>query len=182
VSGRRLALLSVLAAVGLGLYLWPALAAPVVLNSDSAIDLQLAREGRGILSPAPAPRHPPKPAYLLFLRTLAHVGPEPSLPRRIVIVQSVLVWFAIALASWLLARFAGTLPATVLYILLIGLLRVRDVCSVVMPEALSIALSLPLAASLILPPPVRVSERFSARSRPFFFLYAPTSGRSCFCF
>ncbi len=177
---RRGILGALLAATGLALYLWPALAGPVVVNSDSVIDLELAREGLGILSPAPVPRHPPKPAYLLFLRTLTPVGPEASFPRRIVVVQSVLVWLGIALASWRLARHAGPGPAVILYVLLLGLLRLRDVCSVVMPEALAIAISLPLAAFLLDPPRRAAGGTLLGAVAAILFLVRPNLGATTF--
>ena len=49
---RRLAC-GALGILGLALYLWPAIAAPVVLWADSQFDLRWAREGVGIVSPAP---------------------------------------------------------------------------------------------------------------------------------
>jgi hypothetical protein len=42
---RRAILCGLLGAAGLAVYLWPALEAPVVLWSDSHIDLAWAREG-----------------------------------------------------------------------------------------------------------------------------------------
>jgi len=65
VIARRI-LFGALGAVGLALYLWPALAAPVVLWSDSRVDLEWARAGD--LWPARVGTHVAKPAYLLFLR------------------------------------------------------------------------------------------------------------------
>jgi hypothetical protein len=148
-GARRKILCGFLGAAGLALYLWPALEAPVVLTSDSLIDLAWAAEGAGIVSPVTAPRHWSKPAYLLFLRASIVAGPEASLSRRIVVVQSVLVWLSIAVSALLVARAAGEGPALVAYVLLLFLLRLRDVCSMVMPEALAAALALPIAALLI---------------------------------
>ena len=138
-----------LGAAGLAFYLWAAVRAPVVRTADSAIDLDWARQGRGIVSPVEAPRHPPKPAYLLFLRTVIQAGPDASLDRRIAVVQSILLWLGISVACLLLGSRAGVAAALLLYVLLIGLLRLRDVCSMVMPEALTAALALPIAAALI---------------------------------
>ena len=146
---RRKILYGFLGAAGLALYLWPALEAPVVLTSDSVIDLAWAREGAGIVSPVTAPRHWSKPAYLLFLRAAIVAGSEESVSRRVVVVQSVLVWLSIAVSALLVARAAGEGPALVAYVLLLFLLRLRDVCSTVMPEALAAAMALPIAALLL---------------------------------
>jgi hypothetical protein len=110
---RRTALLLSLAVLGLLLYLWPALRAPVVLWSDSALDLDWARRGVGIVSPVPPtpgaeqPAHPAKPAYLLFLRAVQAVAPGGEETRFIVVVQSVLLWASIAATSLLVARRRG---------------------------------------------------------------------------
>jgi len=79
-QGGRRALLAFLGAAGLALYLWPALKAPVVLWSDSEIDLAWARDGVGIVSPAPPPpsAHPAKPGWIAFLRA-ASVGSPASI-------------------------------------------------------------------------------------------------------
>ncbi len=85
---RRAGLLLLLALPGLFLYLWPAFVAPVVLWSDSALDLDWARRGVGIVSPVPPapagaeqPAHPAKPAYLLFLRAVLAVAPAAEGPK-----------------------------------------------------------------------------------------------------
>ena len=67
-----------LAALGLALYLWPALSAPVVRWSDSELDLDWARRGVGIFSPVVSPHHPPKPGYILFLRAARRWGRPPT--------------------------------------------------------------------------------------------------------
>jgi hypothetical protein len=92
---RRAILVGVLGLGGLLLYLWPALRAPVVLWSDSAIDLAWAREGVGVVSPAPLPdvAHPAKPAYLAFLRAATLGATDGEAPRRIVSAGS-LDWWA----------------------------------------------------------------------------------------
>ncbi len=142
-------------AAGLALYVWAALQAPVVRYADSEIDLQWARDGVGILSPASAPRHPSKPGYLLFLRAMVVAGPDASLARRTVVVQSVLVWLAIAVSCLRLARSAGPGPAIVAAVLLLSFLRLRDLCSTVMPDALSAAFALAIGAFLLRPPETR---------------------------
>ncbi|HWZ84585.1 MAG TPA: hypothetical protein VN032_00195, partial [Thermoanaerobaculia bacterium] len=73
---RRLAC-GALGILGLALYLWPAIAAPVVLWADSQFDLRWAREGVGIVSPAPIEGivHPAKPFYILFLKAVLLVAP-----------------------------------------------------------------------------------------------------------
>ncbi|MEX0881064.1 MAG: hypothetical protein WD451_15225, partial [Thermoanaerobaculia bacterium] len=169
-------LVALFAALGLAIYLWPAFTAPVVLNSDSEIDLGWARAGSGIVSPAPAPRHLAKPGYLLFLRTLIAAGPQESLPRRIVVVQSLLVWLAICLAAALIARRNGVMAATIAYLLFVSFARLRDSCSIVMPEALTTALALPIAAALLRPPTQRVRAALLGASVGALFLVRPNVG------
>src|ERR1017187_2934772 len=80
-------LLLAIFAAGLFLsYMWPAIVAPVVTWSDSTIDLDWARRGLGILSPAADPTHGAKPGYLLFLRTALAVSGNST--RSVVILQS----------------------------------------------------------------------------------------------
>jgi hypothetical protein len=173
---RRTVLYGFLGAAGLALYLWPALEAPVVLTSDSRIDLAWAREGAGILSPVTAPRHWSKPAYLLFLRASILAGPEASLPRRIVVVQSVLVWLSIAASALLVARAAGAGPGLVVYVVLLLFLRLRDVCSTVMPEALAAALALPICALLLRPPRGRAGTALLGAAVALLALVRPNVG------
>lgn len=156
---RRAGVLLLLAASGLLLYLWPALSAPVVLWSDSALDLEWARQGVGIVSAVPPPppgaeqpAHPAKPAYLLFLRAVLAIAPSGHEPRTIVVVQSLLLWLSIAATSLFVARRRGAPLGIAVYLLLLLLLRLRDSASAVMPEALAAALFLPIAASLLDPP------------------------------
>jgi hypothetical protein len=150
---RRL-LYGVLAALGLALYLWPAFSAPVVLWSDSAIDLEWARKGVGIFTAAPAPPspHPAKPAFILFLRAMTAVAPDGASERWIVVAQSLLVWLAIAFAAWSVGRRFSPARGIVLYVALILFLRLRDASSAIMSEALSAALLLAIAAALLDPP------------------------------
>lgn len=169
---RRAGLLLLLALPGLFLYLWPALSAPVVLWSDSALDLEWARKGVGIVSPVPPapvgadqPAHPAKPAYLLFLRAVMAAAPDGSEERAIVVVQSLLLWLSIAGTSLFVARRRG-LVGFVLAVVLFLVLRVRDSASVVLPEALAAAVLLPIAAVAIVGP---------LRSRVTFLLGSATA-------
>ena len=143
---------ALLAALGLAVYLWPAFRAPVVLWSDSTTDLEWARQGTGIFREAPRGDHPAKPAYLLFLRVASALPISGGGPRAVVVVQSLLLWFSIGATSLLLGRRRGAAGAAALYVLLILFLRARDSASAVMTEALSAALFLPIAASLLWPP------------------------------
>src|SRR5262249_18540950 len=145
--------LGALAALGLAIFLWAALKAPVVKWSDSEIDLGWAREGRGIFRPAAIVGHAAKPAYLLFLRAIMTIAAGAA-ERAIVVVQSLLVWAAIALLSLLIARRSGYGCGVTAYLLLSLFLRLRDSCSAIMPEALSIALFLPIV-TLLMDPPTR---------------------------
>ena len=72
----QLLLYVALSAFGLAVYLVPALAAPVVSWSDSALDLDWARKGEGIVTPVVSPHHPPKPGYILFLRGILEAEPN----------------------------------------------------------------------------------------------------------
>lgn len=157
---RKTGLFFLLAAAGLFLYLWPAFRAPVVLWSDSTIDLDWARRGVGIWSPAPTPAasgdqyHPAKPAYLLFLRGVLALAPAGQEPRTVVVVQSLLLWFSIVVTSLFLVRRRGW-PGVVLLAVLLSFFRTRESASAVMPEALAAALLLPLAAVVLDPPRAR---------------------------
>ncbi len=149
---KRTVFAAVLGAFGLAIYLWPAVAAPVVLWSDSTLDLDWARKGIGIFEPAPRGDHPAKPVYLLFLRGATALPLAESEARRAVIVQSVLLWAAIAGTSLVFARKQGAAAGAALYIVLVLFLRLRDSASAVMSEAFSAALFLPLAACVLWPP------------------------------
>jgi hypothetical protein len=149
---RKTVLAGLLGAFGLAVYLWPAVAAPVVLWSDSRQDLDWARRGIGTFQPAPRGDHPAKPAYLLFLRGATALPVAASQARRAVLVQSLLLWAAIAGTSLVFARKRGAGAGAVLYVILILFLRLRDSASAVMSEAFSAALFLPLAACVLWPP------------------------------
>jgi hypothetical protein len=148
----RFLLFAVLAVLGLAVYLVPAFTAPVVTWSDSALDLDWARKGEGIVTPVVSPHHPPKPGYIAFLSTVLAAAPEGSPERTIVIVQSVLLWLGIAAASLILGRRLGARYGVLLYVVLVLSLRLRDCASTIMSEALTAAILLPLAALLLAPP------------------------------
>ena len=147
-------LIALLGAAGLALYLWPALKAPVVLWSDSHIDLEWARQGVGIVSPAPPPLspHPAKPGWIAFLRAAAAGAAPEAAPRRVVVLQTVLLWLSIAGTSLYLARKTSFGRGVALYVVLISFLRLPGVATSVMSEALTAALFLPIAAALLDPP------------------------------
>jgi len=151
-----------LAALGLFLYLWPALAAPVVLWSDSVSDLDWARRGVGIFEPVPADIHLAKPGYLLFLRGAMGFAPSLGDARSVVLAQSLLLWISIAATSVYIGRRRGAWVGAVLYLLLIFFLRLRDASSAVMTESVSAALLLPFAALVLFPP----------SQKPYGFLFA----------
>lgn len=147
----RKLLYGVLAALGLALYLWPALCAPAVRWSDSEIDLDWARRGLGIFDPVFQHGHPAKPGYLLFLRVAMAIVPRDE-ARSVVVVQSLFLWLATAAAALALGRRRGAGVGVALYLFLILFLRLRDASSAVMPEALSAALLLAIVAPPLSPP------------------------------
>jgi hypothetical protein len=179
---RRSGLFLLLAAAGLFLYLWPALRAPVVLWSDSTIDLDWARRGVGIVSPVPPPPadqepqfHPAKPAYLLFLRAALAIGPDGGEARTVVVVQSLLLWASIVGTSLFLLRRRGVLGVFFLAIVL-SFLRLRETASAVMPEALCAALFLPIAALLLEPPRNAIRLLLLGAGIAFLFWVRPNAG------
>jgi hypothetical protein len=146
-----------LAFLGLALYLWPAISAPVVLWSDSEADLAWAKAGLGVFRPVPEPPtgalgHQPKPAYLLFLRGATRALPVLEETRSVVVVQSLLLWGAIVGSSLWLARRKSPGKALAFMAIAFSFLRLRDASSAVMPEALAVALLLPLTAAVLAPP------------------------------
>ncbi len=156
---RRLELFLILvSALGLALYLWGALAAPVVLWSDSRIDMDWARNGIGISRPVPAPPpgeplvHPPKPGYLVFLAVAMRAAPGLGPARSVVLVQSLLLWLSIVATCWFTLRRTGGPSGLWACVLLLAALRVRDAAGAVMSEAISAALFLPLAALCVWKP------------------------------
>ncbi len=177
-QGGRRALLAFLGAAGLALYLWPALKAPVVLWSDSQIDLAWAREGAGIVSPAPPPpsAHPAKPGWIAFLRAASVGASADAVPRRIVIIQMALLWLSIAGVCVFLGRRTSFARGAVLYVVLVLFLRLPDSATTVMSEALTAALLLPIVAAL-LDPPARAWPAFAlGASSGLLFLVRPNAG------
>ena len=177
-SPRRAILCALLGAAGLALYLWPALKAPVVLWSDSRFDLQWARDGAGIVSPAPPPPspHPAKPGWIAFLRVATAGASAEQAPRRVVLIQTVLLWLSIAATSLFLARKTTFAQGGLFYVLVILFLRLADSSTTVMSEALTAALLLPVAAAL-LDPPSRALPGFAlGAASGFLFLVRPNAG------
>ncbi len=165
-----------LAALGLALYLWPALAAPVVRWSDSELDLDWARRGAGISSPVVSPHHPPKPGYILFLRGAIALGPAQTEARRVVVIQSLLLWLSIGVTALLGGRRVGARWGVALYVVLVLFLRLRDSSSAVMSEALTAALLLPIAAVLLDPPRRAVTAILLGLAIAALFLVRPNAG------
>ncbi len=179
---RRQGLLFVLlAALGLALYLWPAISSPVVLWSDSTTDLEWAKTGLGIFRPVPQPAtgaldHQPKPAYLLFLRGVMRALPAVDETRAIVVVQSLLLWGAIVGSSLWLARRKSPGKALAFMAIAFTFLRLRDASSAVMPEALAVALLLPLTAALLAPPRRLTAFALLGLSTAILFSIRPNCG------
>ncbi len=171
---RRRILVAILGVAGLALYLWPALTAPVVLWSDSEIDLAWARAGQGIVTPAGTPGHAAKPGYLLFLRVALALGG--GTPRGVVVFQSILVVGAIMVASFLVGRRYGLGFGTAFYALELFFLRTRDAASSVMSESLSAAIFLLVVVALLEPPRRRSALAALGLAVGFLFLVRPNVG------
>jgi hypothetical protein len=165
-----------LAALGLALFLWPALAAPVVRWSDSELDLDWARSGVGILSPVVSPHHPPKPGYILFLRAALALGPAQTGARRVIVIQSLLLWLSMGITALLVGRRVGARYGVALYVALILFMRLRDSSSAVMSEALTAALLLPIAAVLLDPPRRAATAALLGLAIAALFLVRPNAG------
>jgi len=150
-------LLATLSAICVFIYIWPALRGPVVLWSDSRIDLEWARGAIGILGPAPpAPpgedaAHQAKPAYLAFLWAAVSLSPLDD-GRTVVVVQSLLLAFSLLGTVWFLFVRRGVAVGGAFLAAMLLFLRTRDSASAVMPEAIATAALLPLAATLVEPP------------------------------
>ncbi len=170
---RRL-LVAVLGFLGFALYLWPALTAPVVLWSDSRIDLAWARAGQGIVTPAGTPGHAAKPGYLLFLRAALALGG--GTPRGVVVVQSLLLAGAITGAALLVGRRYGAAAGIAFYALELFFLRIRDAASSVMSEPLSAAIFLLVVAVLLEPPRRPTLLAALGLAVGFLFLVRPNVG------
>ena len=149
---------ALLGVASLILIVWPALRAPVVTWSDSAIDIEWARNGIGLWQPVPPSpagvvlTHPPKPAYLLFLASAMRAVPPLEETRSMVLVQSLLLWLSMTATALYVLRRRGPATALAFYALLVATLRLRDSASAVMPEAFAAALFIPVAAILCDPP------------------------------
>ena len=149
---------ALLGVASLILIVWPALRAPVVTWSDSAIDIEWARNGIGLWQPVPPSpagvvlTHPPKPAYLLFLASAMRAVPPLGETRSVVLVQSLLLWLSMTATALYVLRRRGPATALAFYALLVATLRLRDSASAVMPEAFAAALFIPIAALLCDPP------------------------------
>jgi hypothetical protein len=171
-----------LATLGFALYFWPALTAPVVLWSDSRIDIAWAKAGLGIFRPIPPPApgiaigHLPKAGYLLFLRLAINALPGLEETRSIVVVQSALLALSILATSLWLARRRGAVSGIALAISCLLFLRLRDVASAVMSEALAAALMLPIAALLLNPPRRHRVSALLGLAAGFLFLVRPNCG------
>lgn len=146
-----------LGAAAIAIYVWAAFNAPVVLWSDSEVDLSWARQGFGIFRPIPPPvpgepiGHLPKPGYLLFLRLAMRAFPYLKEARSVVVVQSLLLALAILGTALWIARRRGTATGLSLGVACLIFLRLRDASSAVMTEALAAALLLPIGAAMIEP-------------------------------
>lgn len=177
VGWRDRALWAGLGALGLSLYLWPALAAPVVLWSDSVRDLEWARAGVGISQPVPSDIHLAKPGYLLFLRGAMALAPPLGEARSVVLTQSLLLWISIAATAVYIACRKGVGVGLGLYVVLILFTRLRDASSAVMTESLTAALLLPFAAFVLFPPgPTRYGPVFAGIAAALIFAIRPNAG------
>ncbi len=174
------------AVLGLALYLWAALSAPVVLWSDSRIDMDWARTGIGILRPVPAPPpgeplvHPPKFGYLLFLRGAMRALPSLGEERSVVLIQSLLLWVSIVGTSWLLFRRVGPGSGLAAILLLLAVWRIRDGASAVMSEAIAAAFFLPLAALAVWTPRRPVLQVLTGVGAAALFAIRPDAGATIF--
>jgi hypothetical protein len=172
----------VLAAIGLAVYLWPAFQAPVVLWSDSQVDLEWAKAGLGIFRPIPLPPpgtpigHLPKPGYLLFLRLATRVFPSLGEARSVVAVQAALVAISILATSFWIARRRGFASGLGLAAVCIVFLRLRDASSAVMSEALAAAILLPIGAALLEPSRRPIAGFFLGLASGVLFLVRPNCG------
>lgn len=178
---RRL-LWALFAAIGLVLYLWPALGAPPVLWSDSVRDMEWAREGIGLWKPPPAgDLHLAKPGYLLLLRAEMAFAPFLGEARSVVLAQSLLLWLSITGTAIYVGRRAGSWVGVVLYFLLLFFLRLRDAASAVMTESVSAALLLPFAAIVLFRAKTgRQNLLFSGAAAALLFWVRPNVGAIAF--
>jgi len=150
--GAKVALV-VFGAAGLFVYLWIAMRGPVVLWSDSRIDLALARERLGFLGghsyrDAGGWGHAVKPGYVFFLALCTALFGDPI--RASLVLQSLLLFAALAFAAVLIGLRRGPLRGAAFFVGVLGMLSFRDSASAVMSEALATAGFLALAAAIAL--------------------------------
>jgi len=147
-SPVRILLRATLVSIGLLLCLGPALRAPVVLGADGRTDLGWAREGTGLwkplqIAPGEAP-HALKPGYLLFLRLATAALPAVGEPRAVVVVQTLLLWLAVAGAALAVARRHGGPAGISVWLVLLSFLPLHIAAANVLPEAIASAVVLVL--------------------------------------
>jgi len=148
--GAKLALV-LFGAAGLFVYLWAAMRGPVVLWSDSRIDLALARERLGFLG-GRAYRdvggwgHAVKPGYVFFLSLCTSLFRDPI--RASLVAQSLLLFAAIALVAIFVGAKRGSWRGAAFFVAALGMLSFRDAASAVMSESLATAGFLLLAAGI----------------------------------
>ncbi|HET9793354.1 MAG TPA: hypothetical protein VFS34_02740 [Thermoanaerobaculia bacterium] len=136
------AVLVVLGMAGLFVYLWAAMRGPVVVWSDSRIDLALARERLGFLG-GKAYRdvggwgHAIKPGYILFLTLCRTFFGNPV--RASVVIQSLALFAAIAAVAALVAGKRGRGHGAAFFLAVLAMLSFRDAASAVMSESLATA-------------------------------------------
>ena len=167
-------------AAGSFLYLWPALRGPVVVWSDSRVDLALARERLGFLGGA-AYRdaggwgHAVKPGYVFFLTVCTALFRDPA--RASVVVQSVILLASIGGAALFASRRRGAGHGAAFFALAVAMLSFRDSASAVMSEALATAGFLAVAAWAALGRRVSVRSALAAGvAIAALFLVRPNEG------
>lgn len=158
----------VVAAAGLALFLWASLAAPVVVDSDTALDLQWARTGP-LRASIPGIPHPAKPGYLLFLAAATRAIPPLGETRSVVVVQSVLLWLAIVFTAARVSRLRSAPGGLVLLTVLLLFARLRDSASAVLSDSLATSLALVVVALCLEPP--RSGVGLAALGAAFAFLF-----------
>jgi hypothetical protein len=176
---RKALLFGFLAAAGLGLYVWAALSAPVVWNSDSALDLKWAKTSPLRAAAAGQP-HPAKPGYLLFLAAAVHAFPSLGEQRSVVVAQSLLVWLSIVATAAHVFRRRGGFAGLALLALLLAFLRLRDSTSAVLSDAAAAALFLPIAVFCLDPPRARAAFAALGIAATLLFWVRPNVGFAAF--
>ncbi len=138
---------------GLFVYLWAAMRGPVVLWSDSRIDLALAREHLGFLGgrsyrDVGGWGHAVKPGYVFFLSLCTSLFRDPIRPS--LVAQSLFLFAAIVLVAIFVAAKRGSWRGAAFFAAALGMLSFRDSASAVMSEALATAGFLLIAAGIAL--------------------------------